>query len=452
MSTRVVISAPAVVLSVMMGSTSRTTCLLLGIPTAIYTMFGGVQAVAWTDVKQMYLIVFGLRRGGGPLVVGLPDNVSINEALHIAGTAGRLQVFNFSTDPTVRFTFWTGTIGALFLFLSYFGTDQSQVQRYLTAKSVDEARTSLLMSAYWKIPLQALVMIIGVFMFVFYLFTPPPMLFNPRARSARARERASRRVRGARSSTSTPGGRERGAAAQQLLAAGGAPGDDGGDRGRAGGVPAASEHVKAVRADAIALVKRGVRRRVATTTSTTSSRPTSSRSCRSAWSALLMAAIFAAAMSTIVRRAVGAVHVHGDRLLPALGPRRRRRRAPAEGVEVRDGVLGGVRVDRGDLGGGARLADRSRQPLRIVLLRLDPRRVPAGDRLEARQLHRRLRRADRRDERGRLYVATFTMIAFLWHNLIGAAVVVAVGIVVSALTGGPHKGGSGSAERALAGR
>ncbi len=104
--------------------------------------------------------------------------MSINEALHVAGSAGKLQAFNFSTDPSVRFTFWTGTIGALFLFLSYFGTDQSQVQRYLTAKSVDEARTSLFMSAYWKIPLQALVMIIGVFMFVFYLFTPPPMLFN----------------------------------------------------------------------------------------------------------------------------------------------------------------------------------------------------------------------------------------------------------------------------------
>jgi Na+/proline symporter len=141
-------------------------------------MYGGVQAVAWTDVKQMYLIVFGLVAACVVLILGLPDTVSIHEALKIAGTSGRLQAFNFSTDPSVRFTFWTGTLGAVFLFLSYFGTDQSQVQRYLTAKSVDEARTSLFMSAYWKIPLQALVMIIGVFMFVFYLFAPPPMLFN----------------------------------------------------------------------------------------------------------------------------------------------------------------------------------------------------------------------------------------------------------------------------------
>jgi SSS family solute:Na+ symporter len=189
MATGAVISAPAVVLSVMIGLDVTTTCLLLALPTAFYTMFGGVQAVAWTDVKQMYLIVGGLVAACIALMMGLPDNVGIGEALRIAGTTGRLQVFDFSTDPSARYTFWTGTIGALFLFLSYFGTDQSQVQRYLTAKSIDEARTSLFMSAYWKIPLQALVMIIGVFMFLFYIFTPPPMLFN-RAHDQRVRESA----------------------------------------------------------------------------------------------------------------------------------------------------------------------------------------------------------------------------------------------------------------------
>ena len=96
----------------------------------------------------------------------------------LAGETGRLQTFDFRFDLTDRYTFWSGTIAAFFLFCSYFGTDQSQVQRYLTAKSVDEARTSLLMSAYWKIPLQALVLLVGVLMFVFYVFTPPPMLFN----------------------------------------------------------------------------------------------------------------------------------------------------------------------------------------------------------------------------------------------------------------------------------
>src|SRR6187200_698862 len=178
MATGAVISAPAVVLSVMMGISVTTTCLAIGLPTAVYTMFGGVQAVTWTDVKQMYLIVFGLLAAVIALMLGLPENVSVTDALTLAGATGRLQVMNFSFDPNVTYTFWSGTLGALFLFLSYFGTDQSQVQRYLTTKSVDEARTSLLMSAYWKIPLQALVLLVGVLMFVFYVFTPSPMLFN----------------------------------------------------------------------------------------------------------------------------------------------------------------------------------------------------------------------------------------------------------------------------------
>jgi Na+/proline symporter len=173
-----VISAPAVVLSVVMGLDVTTTCLLMGVPTAIYTMFGGVQAVTWTDVKQMFLIVGGLFAAFVMLLISLPDTVGVTDALRIAGATGRVQTFDFRFDLTDRYTFWSGTIAALFLFMSYFGTDQSQVQRYLTARSLDEARVALFMSAYWKIPLQALVLLIGVFIFVFYLFTPPPMLFN----------------------------------------------------------------------------------------------------------------------------------------------------------------------------------------------------------------------------------------------------------------------------------
>lgn len=179
LSTGVVISAPAVVLSVMMGVDVTSICLLIALPTAVYTMFGGVQAVAWTDVKQMFLIVFGLLAAAVTLILRLPENVGIGDALRLAGETGRLTTFDFRLDFSDQYTFWSGTIAALFLFCSYFGTDQSQVQRFLTAKSVDEARVSLLMSAYWKIPLQALVLIIGVLMFVFYVFTKPPMLFNP---------------------------------------------------------------------------------------------------------------------------------------------------------------------------------------------------------------------------------------------------------------------------------
>jgi len=178
MSLGVVISAPAVVLAVVLGFSVTGTALLIALPTAVYTMFGGVQAVTWTDVKQMVLIVAGLVAAVVVLVLGLPDDVGVVAALKLAGATGRMQTFDFSFDLTNQYTFWSGTIAALFLFCSYFGTDQSQVQRYLTTASVNEARESLLMSAYYKIPLQALVLVVGVLMFMFYVFAPTPMLFN----------------------------------------------------------------------------------------------------------------------------------------------------------------------------------------------------------------------------------------------------------------------------------
>jgi solute:Na+ symporter, SSS family len=179
LSCSVVISAPAVVMSVILGLNVTFTCLLIGIPTTVFTMFGGVRAVAYTDVKQMVVVVLSLLSAVAMLVWGLPREVGFMDALHVAGATGRMQMFDFRFDLTEQYTFWSGTIAALFLFMSYFGTDQSQVQRYLAAKSVDEARTSLLMSAYWKIPLQALVLLVGVLMFTFYLFSRPPLLFNP---------------------------------------------------------------------------------------------------------------------------------------------------------------------------------------------------------------------------------------------------------------------------------
>jgi solute:Na+ symporter, SSS family len=178
MSLGVIYSAPAVVLAVILGINVTGTVLLISLPTVAYTMFGGVQAVTWTDVKQMVLIVGGLVAAVVVLILGLPNDVSVAESLRIAGATGRLQTFDFTFDITNQYTFWSGTIAALFLFCSYFGTDQSQVQRYLATPSIDEARESLLMSAYWKIPLQALVLVVGVLMFVFYVFTPSPMLFN----------------------------------------------------------------------------------------------------------------------------------------------------------------------------------------------------------------------------------------------------------------------------------
>ncbi|MGZ8411336.1 MAG: sodium:solute symporter [Gemmatirosa sp.] len=185
MSCGTIIAAPAVVFTAIFGWPLGWSVALMGIPTILYTVIGGVQAVTWADVKQMVLIVVAVFAIFVVLVVRIP--VPADDALAIAGAAGRLRVFDLSFNLTDTYTLWSGIIGGTFLMLSYFGTDQSQVQRYLTAKSVDEARSSLLMSAYWKIPLQALILLVGVLVFVFYQFHEPPVLYNP-AHERRARE------------------------------------------------------------------------------------------------------------------------------------------------------------------------------------------------------------------------------------------------------------------------
>ena len=175
----VIIAAPAVILSIVLGWSLPLTVLAIGIPTTVYTMFGGVQAVTWADVKQMVVIMVGVTAAVVALISGLPDGVGLGPALHVAGATGRLQSIDFSFDLTEDYTLWSGLLGGLFLHLGYFGCDQSQVQRHLTAKSVDAGRHSLLMSAFAKVPLQLLILLTGVLVFCFYLFNQPPMLFNP---------------------------------------------------------------------------------------------------------------------------------------------------------------------------------------------------------------------------------------------------------------------------------
>jgi solute:Na+ symporter, SSS family len=174
----VTLAAPAVAMSAVVGWTLPMTILAICIPMIVYTTIGGVQAVAWTDVKQMFIVVGGMSAAVAILLYGILQHVSFGQALHLAGATGRLNAIDFTFNPRETYTFWSGTLGALFLFLAYFGCDQSQVQRYLTAKSIDEARQSLLMSAFVKIPLQLLILFTGVLVFVFYLFQTPPMLFN----------------------------------------------------------------------------------------------------------------------------------------------------------------------------------------------------------------------------------------------------------------------------------
>ena len=174
----VIIAAPSVILSIVLGCDEVTTIFVIGLSTTLYTMIGGVQAVTWTDVKQMVIIFIGMSVVLFIIFSNLPAGVSITDGLHLAGATGKLTTIDTSFDLKEKYTIWSGLIGALFLFLSYFGCDQSQVQRFLTAKSVSQGRTSLLMSAFLKIPMQFLILLIGVMVFVFYQFQTPPMIFN----------------------------------------------------------------------------------------------------------------------------------------------------------------------------------------------------------------------------------------------------------------------------------
>src|SRR5512132_2821152 len=174
----VTLAAPSVVMSAILGWSLPVTVLVICIPMIAYTTIGGVQAVAWTAVNQMFIVVFGMSAAIVILLYGILQHVSFGQALHLAGATGRLSALDFSFNLSEKYTIWSGMIGGLFLMLSYFGCDQSQVQRYLTAKSIDEARSSLRMSAWVKIPLQLLILTTGVLVFVYYLFQTPPMLFN----------------------------------------------------------------------------------------------------------------------------------------------------------------------------------------------------------------------------------------------------------------------------------
>jgi SSS family transporter len=251
MSCGTILAAPAVVFSAVFGWPLGWCVAFMGVPTVLYTVLGGVQAVTWADVKQMALVTVAIVAVVTTLLWRIP--VSPSAALHIAGAGGRLNVFDFTPSLTNTYTFWSGVIGGTFLMLSYFGTDQSQVQRYLTARSVDEARTSLLISAYWKIPLQAMILLIGVLVFVFYQFERPPMLFNP-AHAHRAQQ-ADPAAYGALESRYDAAVTARTAAAQAVAHTDDA-GDGTGESAAVASFRAADSSVAAVRAEALALVER----------------------------------------------------------------------------------------------------------------------------------------------------------------------------------------------------
>ena len=427
MALGVVISAPAVVLSVVMGISVTSTALLIALPTAVYTMFGGVQAVTWTDVKQMVLIVVGLVAAILVLIFALPPDVSIPQALRIAGAAGRLQTFDFTFDLTNQYTFWSGTIAALFLFCAYFGTDQSQVQRYLTARSVNEARESLLMSAYWKIPLQALVLLVGVFMFLFYLFTPSPMLFNRvHERELRAGPRAADyQVIEQRYETATAARRSAGLAMAEA--------DRAGDLGRlaaAGDAFKASEaQVRGVRTEALALVRDATGD--ATYNDVNYVFPTFITTYMPiGLVGLLIAAIFAAAMSTISAELASLSTATVIDFYRRFFRREATDRHYLRVSRVATGLWGIfasiVAVWAAELGSLIEVVNRFGSffygsILGVFILAVGfPRATGNGAFVGLIAGMASV-----------AWAARFTSVAFLWHNVIGAVAVVAVGMIVS---------------------
>ena len=178
LATGITIYAPSIILSTLLNWNLTLTNIFIGVLVILYTVSGGTKAVTQTQKQQMAVMMGGMILAGILVINMLPNNISFLDAVNVAGKMGKLNLVNFDFDLDDRYNFWTGTTAALFLFLSYFGTDQSQVQRYLTGKSLAQSRLGLIMNGLLKIPMQLIILFIGVMVFVFYQFNTPPIFFN----------------------------------------------------------------------------------------------------------------------------------------------------------------------------------------------------------------------------------------------------------------------------------
>jgi len=179
LSTGITIYAPAIIVSVILGWNIHLTNLVIGALVIIYTTLGGAKAVSWTQVHQLLIALGGMAVALAIAIRSLPHDVSVLDALHVAGKLGRLNAIDFSFNVTTPYNFWSGMIGGLLVALSYFGTDQSQVQRYLTGETAAESKLGLLFNGLVKVPMQFFILFVGAMVFVFYQFVAPPLFFNP---------------------------------------------------------------------------------------------------------------------------------------------------------------------------------------------------------------------------------------------------------------------------------
>jgi SSS family transporter len=180
----ITIFAPAIILSAVLGWDLLTLNIIIGFLVIIYTVSGGTKAVNVTQKQQMIIIFVGMVIAFYMIMSQLPPDITFTKALEIAGASGKMEVIDFSFDLSNRYTVWTGILGGTFLMLSYFGTDQSQVQRYLSGKSVRESQLGMIFNGLLKVPMQFFILLIGVMVFVFYQFNTAPLNFNPTATDA----------------------------------------------------------------------------------------------------------------------------------------------------------------------------------------------------------------------------------------------------------------------------
>ncbi len=182
LSAGITIFAPAIILSTVLGWDLLTLNIIIGSLVIIYTVSGGTKAVNYTQKYQMGIILFGLITVLYIIISLLPDNINLDNALKIASVNSKMEVLNFSFDLENRYTVWSGILGGTFLMMSYFGTDQSQVQRYLSGKSLKEMQLGMIFNGLFKIPMQFFILFIGVMVFVFYQFNHSPLNFNPQGK------------------------------------------------------------------------------------------------------------------------------------------------------------------------------------------------------------------------------------------------------------------------------
>lgn len=179
LGTAMTLFAPALIVSLVLGWNIHLTTLAIGVLVIIYTTTGGTKAVSWTQTHQLLIALTGMAIAMTVAIRSLPANIGFTEAVKVAGHMGRMNVIDFNFDLSTPYNFWSGLFGGLMVALAYFGTDQSQVQRYLTGETITQSRLGLLFNGLVKVPMQFFILFVGAMVFVFYQFVAPPLTFNP---------------------------------------------------------------------------------------------------------------------------------------------------------------------------------------------------------------------------------------------------------------------------------